>query len=319
MSQQSSMNRVLQWMASNSAPVALVLIFTISAVALPNFLTKLNLLAILYQYSIIGFLALGQLLVILTGGIDLSQGSLVALTSIVVASLMSKFGLLPAVLSGLLVTSLLGLLSGLLVSRTTMPPFIVTLGMMGIGRGLALLISDAKPISIDLQIFTSFGRSKLLGIPVIAFLWIAASIFLFWFLTRRRQGRYIYAVGGSEESARLSGVNTRKIKLIAYTLSAFLTALGGVIWAARLRSGSPIGGVNYEMESIAAVMIGGGSLFGGVGSVPGTIAGVLIFGVANSALNLAGISPYWQGTIKGILVLLAVVLSQIRRPARSSQ
>jgi len=125
-------------------------------------------------------------------------------------------------------------------------------------------------------------------------------------------GCYIYATGGSEESARLSGVNVRRVKLFVYTLCAFLAAIGGVIWAARLRSGSPIGGSGYELESIAAVLVGGGSLFGGVGSILGTLAGVLTFGVINSSLNMAGISPYWQGTLKGIIIIIAVVISQIR-------
>lgn len=312
------LNQVFQWMGRYSAQVALVLIFIIGAVAVPNFLTAYNLSAIAFQYAIIGFLALGQLLVILTAGIDLSQGSLVAFTSIVVAKLMNSYGIPVAVLGGLLATTFLGLISGILVSRTAIPAFIVTLGMLGIARGLALLISDANPISIETSIFTDLGRAKLAGLPVSFLLWLVAAVLLYIFLTRRRLGRHIYAVGGSEESARLSGVNITTVKLSVYVLSAFLTAIGGIIWTARLRSGSPIGGMNYELESIAAVVVGGGSLFGGFGSVGGTMAGVLLFGIINSLLNLAGISPYWQGTIKGVLVLLAVALSQLRRPGRGS-
>jgi len=131
-------------------------------------------------------------------------------------------------------------------------------------------------------------------------------------------GRHIYAVGGGEESSRLSGIDVKTIKLVVYGLSGLLTAAAGVIWTARLSSGSPIGGVGYEMESIAAVIVGGGSLFGGIGSVSGTFIGVLLFGVINSILNLVGISPYWQGTIKGVLILMAVALSQIRRTSRAA-
>jgi ribose/xylose/arabinose/galactoside ABC-type transport system permease subunit len=310
--------RLLNWVGKNSALLALVVVFLSGALFIPTFLTRLNLSAILYQYAIIGFLALGQLLVILTAGIDLSQGSLVALTSIVTASLMARYGVLPAVLGGLAASTLLGISNGLLVARTRIPPFVVTLGMMGVARGLAQLISDAKPISIEVESFIDFGRSNLWGFPVSALLWLGAGLLLSIFLNQRRLGRHIYAVGGSQESARLSGIDIGKIKLLVYALSGLLTAIGGVIWTARLSSGSPIGGTNYEMESIAAVIVGGGSLFGGIGSVSGTLVGVLLFGVINSILNLVGISPYWQGTIKGALILLAVALSQVRRMNKGS-
>ena len=309
---------LLNWVGKNSALLALVVVFVSGALFIPTFLTRLNLSAILYQYAIIGFLALGQLLVILTAGIDLSQGSLVALTSIVTASLMARYGVLPAVLGGLAASTLLGVGNGLLVARTRIPPFVVTLGMMGVARGLAQLVSDSKPISIGVESFIDFGRSNLWGFPVSALMWLGAGLLLSIFLNQRRLGRHIYAVGGSEESARLSGVDVNRVKLLVYALSGLLTAIGGVIWTARLSSGSPIGGANYEMESIAAVIVGGGSLFGGVGSVSGTLVGVLLFGVINSILNLVGISPYWQGTIKGALILLAVALSQVRRMSKSS-
>jgi ribose/xylose/arabinose/galactoside ABC-type transport system permease subunit len=291
----------------------LLLLFVLGALAFPNFLTPLNLSAIAAQYSIIGLLALGQLLVILTEGIDLSQGSQVAFTACVIAVLMQVTSPPLAIAGGILANTLLGFTNGLLVSRTPIPAFIVTLGMLGIARGLALLVSNAEPVAIDAGAFTTFGRSKLLGVPVSFLIWLAVAGLIQYFLTQRRTGRHIYAVGGNEEGARLSGVNVQNTKLLVYTLAGFFTALGGAVWAARLRSGSPIGGVGYELESIAAVVVGGGSLFGGSGTVLGTVSGVLIFGVINSCLNLAGISPYWQGTIKGVLVLLAVMLGQLRR------
>ena len=311
----ANLGRVGSWLGRNSAFVALVIAALIGALFVPNFMTRMNLTAILFQYSIIGLLALGQLLVILTAGIDLSQGSVVALTSIVVAVLMKNTGVLPAVAGGLLAGTLIGVTSGLIVSRTKIPAFVVTLGMLGIARGLALLISDAKPVAIENQSFVNFGTSLIFGIPVSALIWVAASLLLWYFLKYRRTGRYIFALGGSEESARLSGIDVRSIKLLVYGLCGLLTAMGGVIWTARLSSGSPIGALNYELESIAAVIVGGGSLFGGLGSVSGTLVGVLLFGTINSILNLMGISPYWQGTIKGVLILIAVALSQVRRPA----
>jgi ribose/xylose/arabinose/galactoside ABC-type transport system permease subunit len=309
-----------RWTAAHTSTAALGAIFAVACLALPNFANMLNLSAIAFQYSIIGFLALGQLLVILTEGIDLSQGSLVALTSVVIATLMTKAGLpmVAAILGGVLASTLLGLVSGLLVSRTRIPAFIVTLGMLGIARGLALLVSDGKPISITHEVFGDLGRSKLWVIPVPLILWLAAASLLHYFLTQRRLGRHIYAVGGSAESARLSGVNVKNIKLFVYVMSGFLTGIAGVLWTSRLSSGSPIGGANYELESIAAVVVGGGSLFGGAGTAGGTVAGVLIFGVINSMLNMAGISPYWQGTIKGVLILAAVALSQLRRTDRTN-
>lgn len=304
---------ILGWIGRNSALAALIVLFLIGGFFVPNFFSKQNFSAIMYQYAIIGFLALGQLLVILTAGIDLAQGSMVAFTSIIVAQSMSRFGILPAVLAGITAATILGLVNGLIVSRTKIPAFVVTLGMMGIARGLALVFSDAKPISIENEAFIAFGRMNVLGVPASAILLVLVSLGLAFFLRHRRLGRYIFSVGGSEESARLSGIDVRKVKLFVYAASAFLTSIGGVIWTARLNSGSPIGAANYEMESIAAVIVGGGSLFGGVGSVWGTLIGILLFGSINSMLNLMGISPYWQGTIKGVLILLAVALSQIRR------
>jgi ribose/xylose/arabinose/galactoside ABC-type transport system permease subunit len=310
-------NKIIPWIANNSALVAMIFLFLIGSIYVKNFFTMQNFSGIFYQYAIIGFLALGQLLVILTAGIDLSQGSIVAFTSIVVALLMQKFGIGIAVTGGLLAATTLGLVNGLMVSRTRIPPFVVTLGMLGIARGLGLVLSNAKPISIEVESFNNFGRSAVFGIPVSAILLVVISILLAFFLKYRKSGRYIYAIGSSEESSRLSGIDVKKIKLFVYAASAFLTSIGAVMWTARLNSGSPIGANGYEMESIAAVIVGGGNLFGGVGTVGGTLIGILLFGMINSVLNLIGISPYWQGTIKGVLILLAVALSQIQRLRRN--
>lgn len=310
-------SKIIPWIANNSALVAMIFLFLIGSIYVKNFLTMQNFSGIFYQYAIIGFLALGQLLVILTAGIDLSQGSLVAFTSIVVALLMQKFGIGIAVTGGLLAATALGLVNGWMVSRTRIPPFVVTLGMLGIARGLGLVLSNAKPISIEIDSFNNFGRSAILGIPVSAILLVVISLLLAFFLKYRKSGRYIYAIGSSEESSRLSGIDVKKIKLLVYAASAFLTGIGAVMWTARLNSGSPIGANGYEMESIAAVIVGGGNLFGGVGTVGGTLIGILLFGMINSVLNLVGISPYWQGTIKGVLILLAVALSQIQRLRRN--
>lgn len=313
---QSGVGQLLDWLGKYSAQIALVIFFVYGAIFLDGFLSKLNLSAIASQYSIIGLLAIGQLLVILTEGIDLSQGSMVAVTSIVLTFVMERQGLVIALAAAILVTTFLGFLNGLMVSRTRIPAFVVTLGMLGIARGLALFISDTKPISVSVTGFINFGRARLFSIPVFLLIWLGVSLLVHFFLRQRKMGRYIYAVGGSEESARLSGIPTKNVKLLVYVLSAFLTAIAGILWTARLSSGSPIGGSGYELESIAAVVVGGGSLFGGTGTVFGTVAGTLLFGVIVSILNLQGISPYWQGALKGLLILLAVALSQIKQSGK---
>jgi ribose/xylose/arabinose/galactoside ABC-type transport system permease subunit len=306
------LKKILGFINNNSSFFTMIILIVISALIFPKFLTKQNINAILKQYSIIGFLALGQFLVILTGGIDLSQGSMVAFTSIIIAYFLQTNSLVSSVLIAITLTTILGLINGLLVAKTKIPPFIVTLGMLGITRGLALVISDTKPITISSEELILFGKESFLGVPIIFIVWILFGFLMDIFLKNRKLGRYIYATGGSEESARLSGVNVKRIKAAVYTFCAFSTALGGIIWAARLRSGSPIGGVNYELESIATVLVGGGSLFGGIGSVFGTVSGVLTFGVINSSLNMARISPYWQGMLKGIIILITVAISQLR-------
>jgi ribose/xylose/arabinose/galactoside ABC-type transport system permease subunit len=302
-----------------SAWIVLAVLLAYGAVGVRNFLSQMNLSAILYQYSIIGLLALGQLLVILTAGVDLSQGSLVALTSITTALVMAKYNVWLGITCGVALATAMGTVSGLLVSRTTMPPFLVTLGVMGIARGMAMQIANARPVPIYNDRFIAFGSGSLLWIPISTYIWVAVALLSIWFLNRRPLGRYIYAVGSSEENCRLSGIKVPSVKLVVYVLSALLTSIGGVIWTSRLGSGSPVGGVNYELESIAAVVVGGGSLFGGVGRVDGVMAGVLIFGLINSILNLSGISPFWQGMIKGAIVLLAVALSQLRAAGRTKE
>lgn len=298
------------------APIVLCLLFVVSALFVPNFLSEINLQSILFQYSIIGLLTLGQLCVMLTGGIDLSQGSMLALTSVITAIVYPKAGLVMAILCGIGAPLVLGTTSGLLCARTKMPPFIVTLSMMSIARALAQLAANSKPIPISDPLFSKLATSTVAFIPLCAIIWVVLAVVMHYFLTQRRFGRHIFAVGSNELSANLSGVNVGAIKIAVYMISAVLTAIGALIWTSRLGSGSPIGGKSYEMEAIAAVVVGGGSLLGGVGSVSGAVAGVLIFGIINSVLNLVGISPYLQGTIKGCIILLAVVLVQRTKKAQ---
>ncbi len=306
------LNKSIKLIQNNNALKILLVISFVGVLFVPNFATTYNLSAILFQYSIVGLLALGQLIVILTGGIDLSQGSLLALTSITSALIITSYGLWIGIIGGIIFVILMGFINGFLVSRTSMPPFLVTLGMLGIARGLALQFANAKPVPIWNIGFNRFGYMSFLNIPISTIIWIISCLIIYYFLSRRRLGRYIYAVGSNEESTRLSGINVSRVKLLAYLISAFFVAIGGIIWTARLGSGSPVGGYNYELESIAAVVVGGGNLMGGEGTISGTVAGVLIFGVINSILNLTGVSPFWQGMIKGLIVLAAVALSQFK-------
>jgi ribose transport system permease protein len=259
-----------------------------------------------------GFLALGQFLVILTGGIDLSLGSLVAFISIVVSVTIRTYGFLPAIIAGIAVGLLVGLMNGLLVAKTKMPAFIVTLGMMGIARGMALMLANAKPVPIDNEYYKIIGAGRIAWIPYSSILLLICAIIIHYFLTYRRTGRYLYAIGSNENNSLLSGINVSRIKIMVYMLCSFFCTIGGMIWCSRLVSGSPVGGNNYETESIAAVIVGGASLSGGEGTVLGTMAGVFIFQCIASMLNLTGINPFWQGVFKGMLILAAVILSIFR-------
>lgn len=306
----------LGFLTKHMAVIVMILLLAVSSLFVPNFFSEVNLMSILFQYSIIGFLVLGQLCVMLTGGIDLSQGSMLAMTSILTAVVYNVAGLAVAVISSIMLAVLLGAFSGFLASRTKMPPFIITLGMLSIARALAMMIANAKPVPLKDELFGKLATATVLYIPICALLWLITGLILHYVLTQRRFGRYIYAVGSSEASVLLSGVNVVRIKQTVYIMSAFLTSVAALIWTSRLGSGSPIGGSGYEMESIAAVVVGGGSLMGGVGSVPGAMAGALIFGIINSVLNLMGISPYLQGTLKGVIILLAVVAVQTNKKGK---
>jgi len=304
------------FLTKHMAVIVMVLLLALSCLFVPNFFSEVNLSSILFQYSIIGFLVLGQLCVMLTGGIDLSQGSVLAMTSILTAVVYNAAGLAVAIVSGMLLAVLCGAFNGLLASRTRMPPFIITLGMLSIARSLAMMIANAKPVPLKDALFSKLATATVVYIPLCALLCLAAGVILHYVLTRRRFGRYIYAVGSSEAGTRLSGINIAAVKQSVYIISAFLTSVAAMIWTSRLGSGSPIGGSGYEMESIASVVVGGGSLMGGVGSVPGAMAGALIFGIINSVLNLIGISPYLQGTLKGVIILLAVVAVQTNKKGK---
>lgn len=295
------------WLSRFGLVVALLCIGAALSIVKPVFLTFPNLLNVVRQISINGILAVGVTYVLLTGGVDLSLGSVVALSG-VVAAIFAHPGDWPVIVpvaAGVLVGAACGGINGLVVTKGRVAPFIVTLGMMTAARGVALVVSGGKPVSNLGESFRWIGSG---AVPVIVFL--AVSCVSWVVLSNLRLGRHLYAVGGNENAARASGINVEGVKLFAYTICGALAGLGGVVLAARITTGQPNAGVGYELDAIAAVVIGGTSLSGGVGGVGGTILGALLMGVINNGLDLLNVSSYYQAIVKGIIIVGAVWLDQ---------
>ena len=272
------------------------------------FMNVMNLRNIFRQTSMIGLIALGMTLVIVVGGIDLSVGAMTALCSVAAAHL-AAHGFVAAVAGTLALGTLLGFVNGLLVSALGIAPFIATLAAMMSYRGMAYILTDIKsiPVPRSEKLFIAIGRGYLWRIPVPAALFLAVLAVLYLLAASTRPGRQIYAVGDNEEAARMMGVNVRRAKMTAYVITGFLCALSGIILAARLGAGQPIGAEGWEMNAIAAVLIGGTLLTGGVGSVVGTFLGVLILGLISNVINLHGeINAFWQRIVTGALLLVAM-------------
>lgn len=298
------------WVARYGLVIALLIIGGALAIRLPTFFTSTNLLIVARQISINGILAVGVTFVLLTGGVDLSLGSVVALAGVVAAGFAhpGDWPLVMPVAMGILAGTLCGGANGLLVTKGRVAPFIVTLGMMTAARGLALVLSGGRPVSNLSGGFTSIGSASVLGIPIPVLFFAAVAVLATVFLKHFRLGRYIYAVGGNAEAARASGINVHGVKLLAYTVCGAMAGLAGVVLAARTTTGQPNAGVGYELDAIAAVVIGGTSLSGGVGSVGGTILGALLMGVISSGLDQLNVSAYYQQIIKGLIIVGAVWL-----------
>jgi ribose transport system permease protein len=280
-----------------------------------HFLTFDNLMNVFRQSAVNVLLALGQLLVIVTAGIDLSVGSVLGLAC-VVAALMMRTGL-PGWFSALTAIGVglgLGLINGLLLTRLRLPhPFIPTLGMMNVARGLALVISGGFPISNLPESFRWLGAGRISLIPApVALVLVVCAVFHF-FLTRTTIGRDIYAIGGNKQAAILSGVPVDSRLTLVYALSGGIAGLAAIVLAGRMNSGYPLAGSGAELDSIAAVIIGGASFFGGVGSVSGTLVGALIIGVLRNGLNLLDVSSYWQTTVIGVVIVMAVWIDVVRQ------
>ncbi|NHQ80358.1 ribose ABC transporter permease [Chromobacterium vaccinii] len=293
--------------------IALVLVAIGLSVMSPDFLTVNNLLNVMRQVSINALIAFGMTLVILLGGIDLSVGSILALSSVLTATLLQA-GVDPmlATLLGILAGAAMGLFNGLVISKGKVAPFIATLATMTILRGLALVFSNGSPITgFDSELFSMLGGGYVAGLVPVPVVWMLILFAGFWFLLKKTVfGRHLYATGGNEEAARLSGVKVDRVKLWVYTASGAMSAMAGVVLTSRLNSAQPTAGTGYELDAIAAVVLGGTSLSGGRGWIFGTLIGALLIGVLNNGLNLLGVSSFYQQVIKGAVILLAVLLDR---------
>ncbi|MBE3578761.1 MAG: ABC transporter permease [Caldanaerobacter subterraneus] len=301
----------LQLFSTWGALAILIIFFSITS---DKFLSVDNLLTVALQTSIIAIIAMGQTYVIITGGIDLSIGSNIALGGVVAALLMANgFSIPISIIIALLVGLFVGTVNGTLVAYGKIPPFIVTLGAMSIIRGTAYVLTGGIPITNVPLEFSTFGMGRILKIPVPVIIMVILIAIFGFILAKTKLGRYIYAVGSNREAARLAGINIPTVLIAVYAISGFLAVWAGIIVAGRIISGQPAAGMGYELDAVAASVIGGASLFGGEGTILGTIAGAFVMGVLRNGLNLLNVSAFWQQIIIGAVIIGAVFLDTIRR------
>ena len=311
MEKNSNMKRVL---TKNSKYILLAVMVLFSTVVSDKFFTGTNISNLLKQNAAVGILALGELLVILTGGIDLSVGAIVNLTTIIVSLLLKGGMSIPAAAAAALAAGIAaGFINGLLISRFKLIPFIATMATLNIYSGLALLLSTGKQIFYENDAFLKLGNTMIWYIPIVAVIWVILAIILNHMLEHMRHGRYIKGFGGNKEAVRLSGVNVNLVEMSTYVLSGFLCAVGGIIMASRLTLGSNSVGDGWELTAIASGVIGGASMTGGVGTVGGVLVGTLVMGLIGNVMNLLNVSIYWQQIIKGMIILAAVYGSTSRK------
>jgi inositol transport system permease protein len=291
----------------------------------PAFMSRINLINIVRQMSVVGLIALGVTGVIVSAGIDLSSGSVVGLTAVVAASLAQdpefatpfypglNVPLIVPVLAACGVGALVGLVNGSLIAKTRIPPFIATLGTFTAIRGLALLYTGGRPISDLTDGYNFIGQGDVFGLPVPIIILVVMAVVTHILYAHTKFGKYIYAIGGNEQAARVSGIDASKYKMLIYVYAGFLAGMAGLVVSSRIGSGQPGLGVGYELDAIAAAVIGGSSLSaGGIGTVAGTIVGALIIGVLNNILDLMNVSAYWQQIIKGCIIVGAVIIDQLK-------
>ncbi|ELG5188973.1 ribose ABC transporter permease [Vibrio vulnificus] len=302
-----------EWLIEQKSLIALLFLIVVVSFLNPNFFTVDNILNILRQTSVNAIIAVGMTLVILTAGIDLSVGSVLALCGAFAASLVAmEVPVLIAVATALLAGAALGAISGVIIAKGKVQAFIATLVTMTLLRGVTMVYTDGRPISTGFtdtaDAFAWFGTGYALGIPVPVWLMVIVFAAAWYLLNHTRFGRYVYALGGNESATRLSGINVDKVKIGVYAICGLLAALAGIIVTSRLSSAQPTAGMGYELDAIAAVVLGGTSLMGGKGRIMGTLIGALIIGFLNNALNLLDVSSYYQMIAKAAVILLAVMV-----------
>ncbi|OBQ92508.1 ABC transporter permease [Mesorhizobium sp. M4A.F.Ca.ET.050.02.1.1] len=298
--------------------IVLVFFLIVAFFAFANqyFMTWPNWLNLVRQSSINGILAIGVTFVILTKGIDLSVGSVMAIAGMIAASLVTETNehfVLLGILAGLAVGAGLGLVNGVLVAAVKVPPFVVTLGMLSVARGLTLIFSDGRPIPNLSDAFKWIGSGQIIHIPVPIIILFVVFLGGWTALNYTTFGRYVYAVGGNEKAARTSGISTKVVVGATYAISGLLAGLAGLVLTARTTAALPQAGIGYELDAIAAVVIGGTSLAGGRGSLLGTLIGALIIGTINNGMDLMGVSSYYQQVLKGTIIVVAVIADQFRK------
>lgn len=309
-------SRATQKLLALASLIVMVIAFSLAS---PNFFTVNNIIGILLSTAVIGILAVGVTFVIITGGIDLSIGTVMTLASVITGVFISMWGLPISlgIIGGLLAGAVAGLTSGLVIAKLKVPPFIATLGMMMMAQGLSLVISGTRPIYfLATPGFRGVAMNSPLGVPNAVVIFFAAAIVAGFLLNRTVLGRYTYALGSNEEAARLSGINIDRWKIGIYTLGGLFSGLAGVVMASRLNSAQPSLGVGYELEAIAAVVIGGTSLSGGEGSIGGTVIGAFIMSVLINGLRILSMPQEWQKVVTGAIVILAVY-ADVRRRQRA--
>lgn len=288
--------------------ILLVILVTFALLS-PQFFTVNNLLTLALQTSLVALVAIGMTFTIITGGIDLSVGSTAALAGAIAAGIAVQLGTYPGLLAGIATGLAIGALNGALIVWGRLPPFVATLASMATARGLTLVYTQGRPIAGLDQAFTFWGSESWLGAPMPVWILLITAVIAHLILRQTRLGLHLYAIGGGEETARLAGVNVGRIKFSAYLISGLCAALSGIILTARLWSAQPNTGIGLELDAIAAAVLGGSSLAGGAGGIPGTIAGSFIIGMLANGLNLLGVPSYHQQVIKGAIFVIAVVLT----------
>ena len=310
------MKNTMKYMSELTTVIALIILMAVITIINSNFLTANNLLNLLLQVTSNALIAFGMTFVILTGGIDLSVGSILALSSALTAGLLgSGMPVTLAILISLILGCILGMMNGLLISYGKLAPFIVTLATMTIFRGATLVYTNGNPITKGLSdtfLFQFLGQGYIVGIPFPVIIMFIVFIVLDVLRNKTAFGKSVYAIGGNEKAAYISGVKLNKVKIIIYSISGIMASISGLIITSRLSSAQPTAGASYEMDAIAAVVLGGTSLSGGKGRILGTLIGALIIGVLNNGLNIIGVSAFWQQVVKGVVILIAVLIDRFK-------